>query len=116
MSFLQHLDELRLVLMRSLLAVAAGAIGGLAAGAAVMEDVIRRTVQHVVVLAPMEAFNERLKLSVVLGLAIALRSSRSRSGVSSCRGCSRRERRLILPLALSRCMLFALGPWPRTTT
>ena len=109
MGFLQHLEELRVVLMRSLIACAVGAIGGWLLAPPVMEDIIRRTVRHVIVLSPMEAFNERLKLAFVLGLVIALPIVFFQIWSFVVPGLFRRERRLILPLAASSMVLFALG-------
>jgi len=109
MSFLQHLEELRRVLTRSLLACAVGAIGGWWLAPRVLEDVIARTVKHVIVLAPLEAFNERLKLAFVLGLCIALPIVFFQIWSFIVPGLFRRERRLILPLAMVSMLLFALG-------
>jgi sec-independent protein translocase protein TatC len=109
MGFLQHLEELRVVLMRSLIACTVGAIGGWLLAPPVMEDIIRRTVRHVIVLAPMEAFNERLKLAFVLGLVIALPIVFFQIWSFVVPGLFRRERRLVLPLAASSMVLFALG-------
>jgi sec-independent protein translocase protein TatC len=109
MTFLQHLEDLRRVLMRSLLACAVGAIGGWLLAPRVMEDVIRRTVRHVIVLSPMEGFNERLKLTFVLGLVIALPIVFWQIWSFVVPGLFRRERRLIAPIALGSMVLFALG-------
>src|SRR5205823_14665388 len=67
MPFLQHLEELRRVLLQSLIGVALGAALGWWAAPRVMEDIIRRTVKQVIVLSPLDAFNERFKLSLVIG-------------------------------------------------
>ncbi len=109
MSFLQHLDELRKVLTRSLSACAVGAIAGWLLAPRVMEDMIRRTVRRVIVISPLEAFNERLKLALVLGLAIALPIVFLQIWGFVVPGLFRRERRLILPMALLSMVLFALG-------
>jgi sec-independent protein translocase protein TatC len=109
MSFLEHLEDLRKVLMRSLLACAVGAIGGWWLAPRVLEDAIRRTVRHVIVLAPLEAFNERLKLTLVLGLCIALPVVFVQLWSFIVPALFRRERRLILPMAMLSMALFALG-------
>ena len=59
MPFLEHLEELRRVLLQSLVAVAIGAAAGWWLAPRVLEDIIRRTVRHVIVLSPLEALNER---------------------------------------------------------
>jgi sec-independent protein translocase protein TatC len=109
MSFLQHLEELRQVLMRSLIACAVGAIGGWWLAPIVLEDAIRRTVRHVIVLAPLEAFNERLKLTFVLGLCIALPIVFLQIWSFVVPALFKRERRLVLPMALLSLVLFATG-------
>lgn len=109
MGFLQHLEELRKVLARSLAACAVGAIGGWWLAPIVLEDTIRRTVKHVVVLDPLEAFNERLKLTFILGLCIALPIVFVQIWSFVVPGLFKRERRLILPMALLSMALFVTG-------
>ena len=109
MSFLQHLEELRKVLTRSLAACAVGALGGWWLAPRVLEDIVQRTVRHVIVLDPLEAFNERLKLTFVLGLCIALPIVFFQIWSFIVPGLFKRERRLILPMALLSMVLFALG-------
>ncbi len=70
MPFLAHLDELRRVLFHTVVAGLLGAIAGWMLAPRVLEDLIRRTVGHAVVLSPLEAFNERFRMSLLIGLAI----------------------------------------------
>src|SRR6185503_12292981 len=70
MPFLEHLDEFRKVLMHVVVACLVGAIGGWMLAPKVMENLIHRSVGHAVVLAPLEAFNERFKLAMILGLLL----------------------------------------------
>lgn len=109
MTFLQHLEDLRGALVRSTLACLAGAVAGWWLAPIVMEDIIRRTVGHVVVLAPVEAFSERVKLSLVLGLCIALPVVFVQIWGFVVPGLFRRERRLVLPVALLSMLLFLCG-------
>ena len=109
MSFLQHLEELRKVLTCSLAACAVGAIGGWWLAPRVLEDIVQRTVKHVIVLDPLEAFNERIKLTFVLGLCIALPIVFFQVWSFIVPGLFKRERRLILPMALLSMVLFAAG-------
>ncbi len=109
MSFLQHLEELRKVLTRSLAACAVGAIGGWWLAPRVLEDIVQRTVRRVVVLDPLEAFNERLKLTFLLGLCIALPIVFVQVWSFIVPGLFKRERRLILPMALLSMLLFMAG-------
>ncbi len=109
MSFLQHLEELRGALVRSTLACLAGAIGGWWLAPIVLTDIIHRTVGRVVVLAPVEAFSERIKLALVLGLCIALPIVFVQIWGFVVPGLFRRERRMVLPIALLSMALFLTG-------
>ncbi len=111
MSFLGHLEELRWVLMHSILACLAGAIGGWLLAPRVLEDIIARTVKHAVVLSPLEAFNERLKLALFLGLFLALPVVFYRVWSFVVPGLLKRERGWILPMAMASMALFAVGAW-----
>lgn len=109
MTFLQHLEELRGALVRSTLACLAGAIGGWWLAPIVLQDVIHRTVKRVVVLAPVEAFSERIKLALVLGLCIALPIVFVQIWGFVVPGLFKRERRMVLPVALLSMVLFLAG-------
>ena len=111
MPFLEHLDELRRVLMHVVIACLLGAIAGWLLAPRVMEDLIRRTVGQAVVLSPSEALDERIKLSLALGLVLVLPYVFYRLWSFVVPGLLRRERSLILPLALASMVLFALGAW-----
>ena len=109
MSFFQHLEELRVVLMRSVFAIAIGAVGGWWLAPIVLEDAIRRTVKVVTVLSPFEAFNERLKLMVILGSVIALPIVLWQVWSFVVPGLLKRERGWILPLVMGSIVLFVAG-------
>jgi sec-independent protein translocase protein TatC len=86
-----------------------GAIGGWWLAPRVLEDIVQRTVKHVIVLDPLEAFNERIKLTFILGLCIALPVVFIQIWSFIVPGLFRRERRLILPMALLSMVLFVVG-------
>ena len=111
MSFLDHLDELRSVLVHTVIACLIGAIAGWVLAPRVLEDLIRRTVHEAVLLSPMEAFNERLKLSLILGLSLVLPYVFYRVWNFVVPGLMKRERSLILPMALGSLVMFLLGAW-----
>jgi len=111
MTFFQHLEELRHVLLQSAAATLAGALAGWLLAPRVLEDIIRRTVGHAVILSPLEAFNERFKLALVLGLGLALPIVLWRVWSFVVPGLMRRERSWILPMALASFGLFGLGAW-----
>jgi sec-independent protein translocase protein TatC len=77
----------------------------------VLEDIIRRTVHEAIVLSPIEAFNERLKLAIILGLVLVLPYVFYRIWNFVVPGLMRRERSMILPMAMGSMVMFALGAW-----
>ena len=105
------LDDLRKVLLQSAVAAAVGALAGWVLAPRVLEDIIRRTVKQAIVLSPLEAFNERLKLACVLGLILVLPFVLWRIWSFVVPGLLKRERGWILPMALSSYVLFMLGAW-----
>ena len=111
MSFLEHLEELRTMLIHVVAGCGVGAIAGWWLAPRVLEDLIRRTVHVAVVLSPLEAFNERIKLAFFIGLLIALPYVFYRIWRFVVPGLFRRERRLILPMVMLSMVLFALGVW-----
>ena len=111
MPFFEHLAELRSVLLHSAVASSLGAIAGWLLAPRVLEDLIRRTVHQAVVLSPLEAFNERLKMSLLIGLMLVLPYVFYRVWNFVVPGLLKRERSMILPLAMGSMALFALGVW-----
>ena len=109
MPFLAHLEELRSVLLHSAFACAIGGAVGWWFAPRVLEDLIHRTVRQAVVLSPMEAFNERIKMALLIGLLIVLPYVFFRLWSFVVPGLMRRERSLILPMAIGSMVLFALG-------
>ena len=111
MPFLQHLDELRRVLMRSVIACLLGALIGWWFAPRVLEDVIHRTVGQAVVLSPLEAFNERLKLALILGLCVTLPYVLYQVWSFIVPGLLKRERSAVMPMVFGSMAMFALGAW-----
>ena len=66
---------------------------------------------HAIVLAPLEAFNERFKLALLIGLLLVAPYAFYRIWRFIVPGLLHRERSLILPMALMSMVLFALGMW-----
>lgn len=111
MSFLQHLEDLRKALWKSAIAVAAGMAGGWFLAPRVLSDLIARTVKHAVVLSPFEAFNERFKLTFILGLGLALPIVFWQAWSFVVPGLLKKERTWVPWLAIGSMVLFALGAW-----
>ena len=111
MTFLEHLEELRVVLFQCVAATGIGALLGWWLAPRVLEDIVRRTVGHVIVLSPLEALNERIKLALVLGLLIALPIVLHRVWNFVVPGLLKRERSWIPGLVAASLVMFALGAW-----
>ena len=111
MPFLEHLEELRRVLIHCVMAVGIGAIAGWWLAPIVLEDIIRRTVRHVIVLSPLEALNERIKLTIVLGLCLTLPFVLYRIWSFVVPGLFKRERTWVGPILAGSVLMFALGGW-----
>ena len=99
------------MLLHSVIACVAGALAGWWLAPRVLENLIQRTVKQAVVLSPMEAFNERIKLSLLIGLLLVLPYVFYRVWRFIVPGLFKRERSLILPMALASMLLFGLGVW-----
>ena len=111
MPFLEHLEELRVVLQHVIGGVAVGALVGWWLAPRVLADLIARTVKTTVVMSPFEAFNERLKLAALIGLMVSLPYVLWRIWSFVLPGLLRQERRWVVPLSLASCVLFATGAW-----
>jgi sec-independent protein translocase protein TatC len=75
----------------------------------VLADLVRRTVGSAVVLSPFEAFNERFKLTFILGVGIALPIVSWQAWSFVVPGLLHRERRWVPWLAVASTLLFAAG-------
>lgn len=111
MPFLSHLDELRAVLLHVVAACAVGAIAGWWLAPRVLQDLIARTVHETIVLSPLEALNERIKLTLLIGLVVSSPYVFYKLWQFIVPGLFRRERSMILPMALGSMAMFAAGVW-----
>ena len=111
MPFLEHLEELRFVLMHVVAAASVGAVLGWWLAPRVLEDLIARTVHTAIVLSPLEAFNERMKLTMLIGLLVASPYVFYRIWQFVVPGLLKRERNMILPMAMLSMALFGVGVW-----
>lgn len=109
---LEHLEELRWRLIRSLAAVA---IGGLAAfclrGRLFALVLAPAGPARLVCLTPAESFQTTLMLSAYAGLAIAWPYVLSEAIAFLLPALTARERRWLVPLGIASTGLFALGAW-----
>ena len=111
MPFLEHLEELRVVLFQSAIACLIGALAGWWLSPRILEDIVHRTIGHAIVLSPLEAFNERCKRALVLGLFVALPFVLWKVWSFVVPGLMKRERSWIPGMVAASFALFALGAW-----
>jgi sec-independent protein translocase protein TatC len=111
MPFLEHFEALRRVLFQSALACIVGALAGWWIAPRVLEDTIHRTIGHAIVLSPLEALNERIKLSLILGAYLVLPVILHRLWSFIVPGLVQRERRWVPGMVAASYVLFALGAW-----
>lgn len=112
MSLLEHLAELRSVIVSSLLAalLATGALWFLSARLLdLLVAPLRQAGERVFFTAPTEAFVTRLKISAVCGIFLVLPYVLHRLYGFVMPGLYRRERRVATPLLISAVLLFYLG-------
>jgi sec-independent protein translocase protein TatC len=109
MHFLEHLEELRQVILHSLIAVALGTGFGWWLAPRVLERIIHGTVGHAVVLSPMESFNEHVRLAIILGLGVALPYVLYRIWNFVVPGLLGKEKSVVAPLVVASLVLFLMG-------
>jgi len=109
LTLLEHLEELRFRLLRSLIAVAIGMLGGWFASPWVLDWVVTRTVHRAFVFSPVEALFQRFKLAIILGACFALPAVFYQMWAFVVPGLLRKERTLLLPLVTGSMVLFAAG-------
>ena len=111
MPFLAHLEELRRMLVHVVVAGGIGAIAGWLVAPQALENLIHRTVGHAIVLSPMEAFNERFKMALLIGALLTGPFIFYRIWLFIVPGLLKKERSLVLPMALLSMTMFGLGLW-----
>ncbi len=109
MGFLGHLEDLRRALWKSSVAVMLGMAAAWYFAPRVLEDLIARTVRNAIVLSPFEAFNERFKLTFILGLGLALPVVFWQVWSFVVPGLLQREKKWVPWLAIGSMVLFAAG-------
>ena len=109
LTLLEHLEELRQRLFRSLIAIAVGMLGGWFASPYVLDWLVKETVHRAYVFSPVEALMERFKLALILGACFALPAVFYQAWAFIVPGLFRRERKLLLPLVIASLALFAAG-------
>ncbi len=110
MSFIDHLAELRGVIVASVIAILALSIGFWVISGRVLDWIVRDVpVDHLTFLAPSEAFMVRTKMSFVLGAMTAFPYVGYRVWKFVSPGLFRRERSRIVPIVAASAALFYAG-------
>lgn len=108
MPFLDHLEELRGVLLQSFLVVGALAVGAwFAAPGAV--DILTKPAGNLVFLGPAEAFTLRLKVALFLGFLVALPFVLYKAWSFVAPGLFEKERKALGLVVVASTLLFAVG-------
>lgn len=110
MSILDHLGELRMVLVHVFVFLLAGILITWAGSGYVLDWIIGRlSLDHVQFLAPMEPFNARFQVALLLGLGLSMPFMALRTWSFVVPALRIRERRVILPSAIATWVLFLGG-------
>lgn len=110
MSFLDHLAEFRNMAIHCLLILGAGTGAAWFASGVLLDWVIGGLgIEHVQFLSPMEAFNARFKVALIVGLGGTMPLTSLRLWAFVGPAFRAKERRIALPVAVSATVLFAAG-------
>lgn len=109
MSFLEHLDELRSVLISCILVLLLLAIGAWFFSGRLLDFLVAHTVGTAQFIRPIEAFATRVKLSLLLALIVGLPFIAFRVWGFIVPGLLGHERRVVMPLVIWSTLLFLAG-------
>ncbi len=112
MPFLDHLEELRRVLIDSIIAIVVGMAASWAFSGWILEYLIASTMpgdMPVIFLGPAEAFGARIKVALTMSVFLVLPFVLWRIWRFVVPGLLREERALVLPLVLGSTLLFYIG-------
>ena len=109
MTFLQHLEELRTTLVRLMILTAAASCGAWFISDRLLTLLVAPDLGQVHYFGPTEGFMIRLKISVVVGLLVAMPLLLLQVWRFVAPGLFRHERRFVLPILLGSTGLFYFG-------
>jgi sec-independent protein translocase protein TatC len=109
MSVVEHLEDLRRTLFFMLAVAALAATGGWFVAPAALDAVVGTRVDRVYFSSPSEGFMIRMKVSLMLGLLVALPILLGRLWGFVAPGLFRHERRAVIPVLVSGALLFYGG-------
>ncbi len=109
MTFWQHIDEFRRVVIHSLCAIALTSMGAWFLSEDVLDRIVADTSRAAVFLNPTEALSARVRVTLTLGIIAALPFIAWRVWRFVMPGLLRRERELVGPLVLCSTLFFYAG-------
>jgi len=109
MPFLEHLEELRQVILASLAAIVICAAGCYVFSGRLLDYIVVENVGEAQFLRPMEAFSVRFKLALILGTVVSLPFVSFQIWSFIVPGLLGHERRTVLPLVIASTILFLGG-------
>ncbi len=109
MTFFQHLEELRTTLVRMMVVAAVASVAGWFVSEHLLALLIPAELGQVHYFAPTEGFMIRFKVSLAVGLLVAMPLLLLQIWSFVAPGLFQHERRLLLPILLSSTLLFYLG-------
>ena len=109
MHFLDHLEELRRVILASIGAILVCTMVAYAFSGRVVEYVIRSTVGQAQFIGPLDGWNARMLVSVLLGVVASLPFVSFQIWGVVLPGLHHRERRIVLPVVVTSTVLFVGG-------
>lgn len=109
MPFLEHLEELRRVILGSIAAVMICSVAAYAFSGTIIDFIVVSHVGEAQFLRPMEAFVARIKVSLLVGLLVGLPFVTFQIWNFVVPGLLQHERKIVLPLVFSSTLLFLVG-------
>jgi sec-independent protein translocase protein TatC len=109
MPFLAHLEELRGVLIRCLIALALASVACWFLSGHILDLLVTRTAGEAKFIGPAEAFGARLKVTVMCGVLVSLPMVAYWIWGFVVPGLLEKERRFLTPIVISSTALFYLG-------
>lgn len=109
MSFMEHLDELRSVLINATLVILLLSLGAWFVSGRLLDVLIKITVGEAQFIKPQEAFFSRFKLAMLCGLLLGLPLIAQQVWGFVVPGLLKKERRIVRPLVVWTTVLFLLG-------
>ena len=109
MSFMEHLDELRAVLINATIVIMLLALGAWFVSGRLLDVLIKITVGQAQFIKPQEAFFARFKLALLCGLLVGLPLVAQQVWGFVVPGLMKKERKIVRPLVVWTTVLFLLG-------